>query len=185
MSKELLASSIQAVHQLLEATLDTAKRSDLAYLDSVHTDLKNSVRMYTQYTAKARFLELSNMLLLAHAENEDIQSLKVQFRVGPEYNDNGYDLSVAVSSFEYIEKSGKVHDAISGEVYDWTYDWMLEEIGAFLPYPPSVEYTQEVELGIADFPAFCEMLEKTNSDPDLCALDKAIKHEFLGKENNY
>ena len=185
MSKELLASSIQAVHQLLEATLATVKRSELAYLDSVHTDLKNSVKMHTQYMAKARFLELSSMLLLAYAENEDIQSLKVRFRVGPEYNDNGYDLSVAVSSFKYVEKSGKVHKDLSGAVYDWSYDWTLEEIGAFLPYPPSVEYMQEVELGIADFPAFCEMLEKTNSDPDLCALYKAIKHEFLGKENNY
>lgn len=185
MSKQLLASSIQAVHQLLEVTLSTAKRNDLAYLDSVRTDLKDTVRLYMQYAAKARFLELSNTLLLAHAENEDIQSLKVKFRVGPEYNDNGYDLSISVSSFKFIEKSGKAHNDLSGEVYDWSYDWGLEEIAAFLPYTPSIEYMQEVELSIADFPAFCEMLEKTNSDPELIELHKAITHTFIGKEDTY
>ena len=35
MSKQLLASSIQAVHQLLEATLSTAKRSELALINQL------------------------------------------------------------------------------------------------------------------------------------------------------
>lgn len=185
MSKQLLASSIQAVHQLLDATLSAAKRSELPYLDSVHTDLKGTARLYMQYAAKARFLELSNTLLLAYAENEDIQSLKVKFRVGPEYNDNGYDLSILVSSFKFIEKSGKTHNDLSGEVYDWAYAWTLEEIAAFLPYTPSIECMQEVELSIEDFRAFCEILEKTNSDPELSELHKAITHKFIGKEDAY
>ena len=147
--------------------------------------LKEAKDLYTRCSAKSKFLELSQTFLLDITEFPDIQKVRVVFSVGPEYNDQGYDLSLEVRQFTYIEKSGKKIDGNTSEVYDWGYSWCLEDLAVFLQYAPDISFVQEVEFVIEDFPAFCKLLEATHCNPSFGALEEAITHKYLGKQNFY
>ena len=157
MSTSLIKESLSALTELVEQSVNNETLSGAAELSSQVTQ---SIQELLNISKKGFFLkELSSFLVRVLKKHpgivEALDSLEFRFEVGPQYNDEGYDLRITYDSkIEVVAAEGSdtdFEDILDDMFHDWIYGALSPSaFEGWFNKPVSLDYNNTMTVYIAD-----------------------------------
>lgn len=171
MSTSLIKESISALTELVEQSLN---EETLDGATELSTQVTQRLQNLLNISKKGFFLkELSTFLAKVVKKypgiKEAFDSLEFRFEIGPQYNDEGYDLRITYDSkIEVVvaqECDTNFEDTLDDMFHDWIYGALSpSDFEGWFNKPVSLNYNNTMTVYIADPESLFNSLTK-NSNP--------------------
>lgn len=187
MSNQLINETISALNDLITVTIN---EKSLKASTELSKEISGKIHDLYNLSKKGVFLqELAGFFkkIAGTCTNaaETFDYLEMAFEVGPQYNDEGYDLRVTYESNITVEFIKGHEDDCNSDIHDMFHDWLYsslepEDFEGWFNKPVSLDYHNTMNLYIANPKSLFNLLEKS-PDPSFEEFSKHLNIQCSSK----